>query len=122
MSGMAPRARVAVYKAVWGGESSVGDVMAAVEQAVRDGVDGHLPLPLPPSPPLPFSPLSSLLFVPLLPTTSHPVLVRVGESSVGDVMAAVEQAVRDGIDVLLLPIGSTDDDYFNSAFLLRAVQ
>ncbi|CAI7789558.1 unnamed protein product, partial [Closterium sp. NIES-53] len=63
MSGMAPRARVAVYKAVWGGESSVGDVMAAVEQAVRDGVD-----------------------------------------------------------VLLLPIGSTDDDYFNSAFLLRAVQ
>ncbi|CAI5493359.1 unnamed protein product [Closterium sp. Naga37s-1] len=63
MSGMAPRARIAVYKAVWGGESSVGDVMAAVEQAVRDGVD-----------------------------------------------------------VLLLPIGSTDDDYFNSAFLLRAVQ
>ncbi|GJP62026.1 hypothetical protein CLOP_g19131 [Closterium sp. NIES-67] len=63
ISGMAPRARLAVYKAVWGGESSAADVMAAVEQAVQDGVD-----------------------------------------------------------VLLLPIGGTDDDYFNSIFLLRAVQ
>ncbi|GJP62024.1 hypothetical protein CLOP_g19129 [Closterium sp. NIES-67] len=63
MSGVAPRARVAVYKAIWGGMSSLADVMAAVEDAVKDGVD-----------------------------------------------------------VLSLAVGGTDDNYFNSIFLLRAVQ
>ncbi|CAI5493357.1 unnamed protein product [Closterium sp. Naga37s-1] len=63
LSGVAPRARIAVYKVIWGGMSSLADVMAAVEDAVKDGVD-----------------------------------------------------------VLSLAVGGTDDNYFNSIFLLRAVQ
>lgn len=37
--GMAPKARIAVYKACWYGSCSNSDVLAAIDQAVADGVD-----------------------------------------------------------------------------------
>ena len=37
--GMAPKARIAVYKACWSGSCSQSDVLAAIDQAVADGVD-----------------------------------------------------------------------------------
>ncbi|KAK9133228.1 hypothetical protein Scep_012756 [Stephania cephalantha] len=38
-SGMAPRAQIAVYKAIYPSISTMTDVVAAIEQAVADGVD-----------------------------------------------------------------------------------
>ncbi|KAK9935962.1 hypothetical protein M0R45_012832 [Rubus argutus] len=38
-SGMAPRARIAVYKAVYPTVGTLADVVSAMDQAVRDGVD-----------------------------------------------------------------------------------
>lgn len=39
LSGSAPRARLSVYKSLWGDSNPMEDVMAAVEQAAMDGVD-----------------------------------------------------------------------------------
>ena len=39
VSGIAPRARIAVYKAFWGGWGFLGDILAAIDHAVADGVD-----------------------------------------------------------------------------------
>ena len=37
--GMAPKARLAMYKAGWGGLFAMSDILAAIDQAVADGVD-----------------------------------------------------------------------------------
>ncbi|KAF8071305.1 SBT2.5 [Scenedesmus sp. PABB004] len=39
VSGMAPRARLSIYKTLWGGSGSLADVVAGVDAAVADGVD-----------------------------------------------------------------------------------
>ena len=39
ISGMAPRARIAVYKACWPGGCAVSDLVEAIDTAVADGVD-----------------------------------------------------------------------------------
>ncbi|GAA0479251.1 hypothetical protein Ade02nite_39920 [Paractinoplanes deccanensis] len=39
ISGVAPDAQIAVYKALWGGSGSDADIIAAIDAAVADGVD-----------------------------------------------------------------------------------
>lgn len=39
LSGIAPRARISVYKACWVGGCNLSDLVAAIDQAVADGVD-----------------------------------------------------------------------------------
>ncbi|WP_436536879.1 S8 family serine peptidase [Actinoplanes sp. HUAS TT8] len=39
ISGVAPDARIAVYKALWGGSGTDADIIAAIDAAVADGVD-----------------------------------------------------------------------------------
>jgi subtilisin family serine protease len=39
ITGVAPQARIAVYKALWGGAGTDADIIAAIDAAVADGVD-----------------------------------------------------------------------------------
>ncbi|CAI7847737.1 unnamed protein product, partial [Closterium sp. NIES-53] len=113
-SGVAPRARIAMYKALWrmqdGGAAGMdSDIQAAVDTAVADGVD-VLSLSLGSSIPNYFSDIAYL----------NAAKGAAGMDS--DIRAAVDTAVADGVDVLSLSLGGSIPNYFSDVGYLKAAK
>ncbi|KAJ7521026.1 hypothetical protein O6H91_19G034600 [Diphasiastrum complanatum] len=89
-SGMAPRARLAIYKALYSTEGYMADIIAAIDKAVEDGVD-ILSLSLGPSSPdeIPSSPFLEVFDVALLFAVKAGVFVAQAAGNSGPSQASI---------------------------------